>query len=426
MTAEPRPDLAPARRRARNTLVAGVALGSTGHIAAVTVATIVAQDLLGSKTFAGAPGATVVLGAALGSVLLSALMARTNRRTGLTTGYTIGVLGALVATAAVMTRSFPLLLLGTVLIGFGNTANQLSRYSAADMVGPAKRASAIGLVVWAATVGSVIGPALVPIASDLAAGAGLPPLAGPYLVPVVFVGLAAILSFTLLRPDPYELADEETLALAAVPRTTTDEAAWAIIRRPAVAAAIIALVASQFVMVLIMTMTPLHMTEHGHDLGAVGIVLSAHTLGMFALSPLSGKLTEQFGAVPTIFLGTAVLAVSSIMAAAAPPDGGLVLLVALFLLGLGWNFGYVAGSALLSDNLELHERTRIQGTADALIWSTAAAASLGSGLIMAAVGYTWLGVLGAAVVIIPVLVLRSHRRAERHRHTHAESELPLV
>jgi MFS family permease len=426
MTAEPQADLAPARRRARNTLIAGVALGSTGHIAAVTVATIVAQDLLGSKTFAGAPGATVVLGAALGSVLISALMARTNRRTGLTTGYAIGVLGALVATMAVITRSFPLLMLGTVLIGFGNTANQLSRYSAADMVGPAKRASAIGMVVWAATVGSVIGPSLVPFASDLAAGAGLPPLAGPYLVPVVFVGLAAILSFVLLRPDPYELADEETLALAAVPRTTTDQAAWAILRRPSVAAAIVALVASQFVMVLIMTMTPLHMTEHGHDLGAVGIVLSAHTLGMFAFSPLSGRLTERVGAVPTIFLGTAVLAISSVMAAAAPPDGGVVLLLAMFLLGLGWNFGYVAGSTMLSDNLELHERTRIQGTADALIWSTAAAASLGSGLIMAAVGYTWLGILGAAVVVIPVLVLRSHRRAERHRHRHPDPELPLA
>ena len=179
-------------------------------------------------------------------------------------------------------------------------------------------------------------------------------------------------------------------------------------------------------MVLIMTMTPLHMTEHGHDLGAVGIVLSAHTLGMFAFSPLSGKLTEQVGTVPTIFLGTAVLAISSVMAAAAPPDGGVVLLLALFLLGLGWNFGYVAGSTMLSDNLELHERTRIQGTADALIWSTAAAASLGSGLIMAAVGYTWLGILGAAVVVIPVLVLRSHRRAERHRHSHPDAELPLA
>ena len=163
-----------ARRRSRSALFAGVALGSTGHIAAVTVATIVAKDLLGSQTLAGAPGATVVLGAALGAVLLSALMARRGRRIGLVTGYSVGVLGALVATAAVVTRSFPLLLLGTVLIGFGNASNQLSRYTAADMVPPERRASAIGLVVWAATIGSVVGPWLVPIASDMAGSVGLP------------------------------------------------------------------------------------------------------------------------------------------------------------------------------------------------------------------------------------------------------------
>ena len=363
-----------ARRRSRNTLIAGVALGSTGHIAAVTVATIVARDLLGSQTWAGLPGATVVLGAALGAVLLSALMARRGRRIGLVAGYSVGVIGALLATAAVITRSFPLLLFGTVLIGFGNTSNQLSRYTAADMVPPERRASAIGIVVWAATIGSVVGPWLVPIASGMASDAGLPPLAGPYLVPVVFVGLAALLSFVMLRPDPYDLADESTRAdpeaEPAVIRPVRE-----IVRRPAVAAAIVALVVSQFVMVLIMTMTPLHMTEHGHDLGAVGMVLSGHTLGMFAFSPLSGWLSDRYGRVPTIFLGTATLAVASLMAALAPPDGGFVLLLALFLLGLGWSFGFVAGSAMLSENLEIHERTRVQGAADALIWSSAAAAA---------------------------------------------------
>ena len=398
-----------ARRRSRNTLIAGVALGSTGHIAAVTVATIVAKDLLGSQTWAGLPGATVVLGAALGAVLLSALMARRGRRIGLVTGYSVGVIGALVATAAVITRSFPLLLVGTVLIGFGNTSNQLSRYTAADMVPPERRASAIGVVVWAATIGSVVGPWLVPIASGMAANAGLPPLAGPYLVPVVFVGLAALLSFVRLRPDPYDLADESTRAdpeaEPAVIRPVRE-----IIRRPAVAAAIVALVVSQFVMVLIMTMTPLHMTEHGHDLGAVGMVLSGHTLGMFAFSPLSGWLSDRYGRVPTIFLGSAVLAIASIMAALAPPDGGFVLFLALFLLGLGWSFGFVAGSAMLSENLEIHERTRIQGAADALIWSSAAAAALGSGLIMASAGYTALGILSVGALVIPVIVLRSHHR----------------
>jgi MFS family permease len=399
------------RRRVRNALAGGVALGSTGHIAAVTVATIAAADLLGSRTLAGAPGATVVLGAAVGAVLLSALMARRGRRLGLTSGYLVGVVGALVATAAVLGRSFPLLLFGTLLIGFGNSSNQLSRYAAADMVPSARRASAIGIVVWAATVGSVIGPALVPIAGEMAVQAGLPLLAGPYLVPVLFVGLAAVISFALLRPDPYELAYVEPDEVAS-PGSAVVRPILEILRRRGVAAAIVALIVGQAVMVLIMTMTPLHMTEHGHDLGAVGIVLSAHTLGMFALSPVSGRLSDRFGAVPTILAGLAVLVVASVMAAVAPPDGGLVLLVALFLLGWGWNLGFVAGSAMLSEHLEIHERTRVQGVADALIWSASAAASLGSGLIMAATGYTALGILGAGAIAIPVLVLRANRRAE--------------
>ncbi len=405
-------ELAGARRRARRSLITGVALGSTGHIAAVTVATIVAQDLLGSPTFAGAPGATVVLGAAIGSILLSALMARHGRRLGLVTGYSVGVVGAVVATAAVIFRSFPLLLVGTLLIGFGNSSNQLSRYTAADLVPPARRASAIGLVVWGATFGSVVGPTLVPVASAMAGSIGLPPLAGPYLVPVVFVGIAALLSFTLLRPDPYAIADStppdpDRARISGSPT----EALGSMLRRPGVTASIVALVVSQFVMTLIMTMTPLHMTQHGHGLGAVGIVLSAHTLGMYALSPLSGRLTERVGPIRAIFTGTAVLGISAVLAAVAPPAGDVILLVALFLLGLGWNIGFVAGSALLSEHLEVHERTRVQGFADALIWSAAAAASLGSGVIMAGAGYTALSVLGLGLVLIPILTLRAHRHA---------------
>ncbi len=401
-----------ARRRARGSLIAGVALGSTGHIAAVTVATIVAQDLLGSATLAGAPGATIVLGSAFGSVLLSNLMARKGRRFGLVTGYVISVAGALLATGAVIFRSFPLLLVGAVLLGFGNSSNQLSRYTAADLVPAARRASTIGLVVWGATVGSVLGPSLVPVAGFLAAAAGLPQLAGPYLLPVLFAGTAAILSFVLLRPDPYDMADEDAHRPGTqLPEGATVVALWQTLRRPGVTAAIVALVIGQFVMTLIMTMTPLHMTQHGHGLAAVGIVLSGHTLGMYALSPLSGRLAERIGNVAAIFLGTGVLAASAVMAALAPPDGGNLLLVALFLLGLGWNIGFVAGSSLLSEHLEVHERTRVQGVADALIWSAAAGASLGSGVIMATVGYTALGILGTGLVFIPILALRTHRRA---------------
>ncbi|HEU0235778.1 MAG TPA: MFS transporter [Candidatus Limnocylindrales bacterium] len=401
------PDPDALRRRTVRTLVAGVALGSTGHIAAVTVATIAARDLSDTAALAGLPGASVVLGAAIGASALAWLMARRGRRAGLSAGYAIGVAGAFLAAAAVVGRSMPLLLLGTLLIGFGNASNQQSRYAAADLYPSSRRASAIGIVVWGATIGAVVGPNLVEVAGEFARSIGLPTLAGPYLVPVVFVGLAAVLSFALLRPDPFELRDASSIAGA--------EAAAAapladVLRRPAVVAAIVALIAGQFVMVLIMTMTPLHMTEHGHGLGSVGLVISAHTFGMFALSPLSGRLTDRFGCPSVIYAGTAILAASALLSAVAPPDDERVLLVALFLLGWGWNLGFVAGSAMLTGAVSLTERTRVQGLSDSLIWTTAAVASLGSGVLLAAAGYASLGIIGAALVAVPVWVLVRRRR----------------
>ncbi len=410
-TALPASELARLRRRTLWSLVAGVALGSTGHIAAVTVATIVAQDISGSTTWSGAPGATVVLGAALGAVVLSQIMVRWGRRSGLAAGYAIGVVGALIATLAVVIASLPILLVGTVLIGFGNASNQLSRYVAADLYPPDRRASALGTVVWGATVGAIIGPNLAAPAATFAATLGLPDLAGAYLVPVVFVGAATILTLVSLRPDPYALADTSSRHDHPDAERTTATSLRSVLQRPNVPVAIVALITVQVVMVLIMTMTPLHMTAHGHGLGAVGIVISGHTFGMFGLSPISGRLTDRFGSVPVILAGLATTAAASVLAAVAPPDGGVLLFIALFLLGYGWNLGYVAGSALLTTDLSLAERTRLQGLTDALIWSSAAAASLGSGIVVAAASYATLGLLGAALVVVPLWLVIARRGA---------------
>jgi MFS family permease len=398
-----------ARRRITWSLVAGVGLGSTGNIAAGTVATIVAQDISGTTAFSGAPSASVVLGSAVGSALLSALMVRRGRRAGLTVGYLVAVVGAFLAVAAVVVRSLPLLLAGTVLIGFGNSSNLLSRYTAADMYPEARRASAIATVVWGATIGAIIGPNLVGLAGPVATSLGLPELAGPYLVPALFVGAAAILTFVMLRPDPYTLADESALdgTHAAGPGRTLGE----LVRRPTVLISILVLLAGQIAMTTIMTMTPLHMTEHGHDLGAVGIVISGHVMGMYALSPVSGRLTDRFGQPAVILAGLAVVALSGILAAFAPPEGGVGLFVALFLLGYGWNLGFVAGSAMLASGLDLADRTRLQGFTDALIWSSAAAAALTSGLVVAAASYTALGLIAAAFVIGPAWALIAGRRS---------------
>ncbi len=394
------------RRRSLWTLVAGVGLGSTGYIAAVTVATIVAQDLAGSSAWAGLPGATIVIGSATASVVLSALMVRRGRRWGLTAGYVVGAVGAALAALALITSSFLVFLVGTALMGFANSANQLSRYTAADMYPVSRRASAIGTVVWGATIGAILGPNMVPIVGQLASAVGLPSLSGAYLALILFVGLAALLTVVRLRPDPYALADRSE---PVTPRRGPAPTARTLLRQPTVAVSIVALIVGQVVMTLIMTMTPLHMTEHGHDLAVVGFVLSAHTFGMFALSPISGRLTDRIGSPRTILLGMSVLAISAILSVAAPPDGGTVIFLAMFLLGFGWNLGFVAGSAMLAAGLELAERTRLEGVTDSLIWSSAAVASLGSGLVMTFAGFAALGVLALGLIVIPTLLLLTRR-----------------
>jgi MFS family permease len=163
-------------------------------------------------------------------------------------------------------------------------------------------------------------------------------------------------------------------------------------------------------MVLIMTMTPLHLIDHGHDLATVGFVLSAHTFGMFALSPISGRLTDRFGSPRIIAAGLCTLAIAALLAALSPADGGILLTLALFLLGYGWNLGFVAGSSMLTGGLALAERTRVQGVADSLIWGTAAVSSLSSGIIVAGASYTALGFLGIGLVVLPVALLLAKRR----------------
>jgi MFS family permease len=397
------------RRRMLWTLFAISALGSTGYIAAITVGTLAAAEIHGDATLGGVPTAAATIGTATAAGFLSGLMLRVGRRIGILGGLGVGLVGAVVAVGAVLAGSIVLLLLGSMLAGFANGVGNLGRYVAGDLVPPDRRASAIATVVWGSTVGAVSGPNLVAPAGVAATALGLPELAGAYLVTVGFLGLGLLIATVLLRPEPYALADPSALAV----RPAHEEAPGALelLRRVPVLVALVALVAGQVVMVLIMTMTPIHLREHGHGLATVGLVLSAHTFGMFALSPISGRLTDRFGSPAIIAAGLGMLAVASLMAALAPPDGGLVLTLALFLLGWGWNLGFVAASALLTRGLALGERTRVQGLADGLVWSSAAVASLSSGLVVAGASYTALGLLGVALLVPPATLLVLRRGA---------------
>jgi MFS family permease len=380
-------------------------LGSAGVIAVATVSTIAGAELSGAVALAGVPSAVNQLGAAFSALLWGYLMERWGRRNGLTAGLLVGVLAAIVASFGLNQRSFGLFLLGMALMGSSIAAVQLARFAAAEVHPPEQRGRAISNVVVGGTVGAILGPLMVGPAGNWAQQAGLNELSGPFLVMLVFMALCVALVFALLRPDPREVGQ----ALSALyPPPALNSAAsndhrltlFSAMRRPAVFTAVMAMVFGQMVMVMVMAVTSLHMKNHQHGLGAISLVLSAHTLGMFGFSVISGRLSDRWGRAPVIVAGAGTLALSCLMAPLSPQVFPLAL--ALLLLGLGWNFCYVGGSSLLSDALTQAERARIQGANDLLIGLASALGGLLSGFALAGLGYTALSLLGAALALIPL------------------------
>jgi MFS family permease len=381
-------------------LFAGSGFARTGFIAAVTVTSLVAEDVLGSATLAGLPSAAAIVGVAAGTAPIAALMARRGRRPGISAGMIAAAGGAVLAASAIGLRSFPLYVLGMFVFGFGNAGDRLSRYAAADISAPERRSFSISVVVWAGTIGSVVGPLLMKPVESAAEALGLEGLAGPPLLAAIVVTIAAVLAWFGLRPDPLQFVAE--------PDASEDRSFAAVrplLRTPTVRYAIVALLIGQVVMVLIMTMTPIHIRRAGEDLGIVGLVIGAHTFGMFAVSPLTGLLADRVGRFPVMLLGQGVLVVSAVMAAAAGGADRTLLVVSLFLLGFGWNLGFVAGSAYLTEGAPAHLRVPLQGVADTVVWTSGATASLSSGFLLETSGYSVLSLVGAALVVVPVVLM---------------------
>ena len=377
-------------------------LSSAGFIAAFTVNSLVGVDLSGQKAMAGVPGAVYVLGQALGALVWGFSMERIGRRGGLALGQVLGVIGSAIAMGAVVGRSLPLFLMGLVLVGMARSAVDLGRFAAAEVHLPAERGRAISYVVLGSTVGAVFGPLLVGPTGTLALRAGFAELAGPYGIGFIGLIIAAILIFAGLRPDPRDVGRElARLYPDSVPRQET-RALKEIVRQPGVIVAMVSVVFAQMVMVVPMSITSVYMKALQHPLSAISLVIAAHTLGMYAFSILSGRMTDRWGRGQVIILGTVVMIVSCLMAA--PSTGLVALIVALFLLGLGWNFAYVAGSALLADQLSPGERAKTQGFNDLLLNLTSAASQAISGVVYAVGGYGIMALAAAAASLTPLIL----------------------
>lgn len=415
-------DAAAVHRRTVVTLVAAQAVGALGITIGIATASLLARDVSGSESQAGLAQTAQVLGAAVAAFWLARLMSSRGRRVGQVAGLLLGASGAALAVVAGVIGSMALLLVGALLLGFTSAANAAARYAATDLAPEETRARSLSLVVWATTLGAVVGPNLTGPAGALAATLGIPELTGPFALAAVGMLLAAVVVGTFLRPDPLLVARELAGAGAAAPEGTSWGRAVAALReQPALSAAVLGLASAHAVMVSVMIMTPLHMEHGGAELRVIGFVISGHVLGMFAFSPVMGWLTDRWGRATMIFVGAGLQLVSLLLSGGSPEGSSWQISVGLFLLGLGWSAATVAASTVVADLVPLDARTDVQGVADMTMWLTAAGGGALSGLIVAGWGYPALNGFAAVLaggVVLSGVVVAGHQRARHAEPTY--------
>lgn len=402
------PDVETAQRHTVRTLVAAQIIGGIGIGSALSVGALLALDLSGSQSWAGLATTMITLGAAVCALPLARMAAHRGRRVSLSTGWAIAAFGGLVVIAAATVRSFPLMLLGMILFGSGSATNLQSRFTATDLAVPDKRARDLSLVVWATTVGSVLGPNLNEPGALVARLIGIPDLAGAFAISTASFVLAGLFQWWRLRPDPLLTAQRVLNAARGTTGPPPLRAAFQAIRRsPGAVLALVTVAISHAIMVSVMAMTPVHMKGHGATLTIVGLTISVHIAGMYALSPLVGWLADRIGRISVIFIGMSIMVVAVITAGTAGMSDVQVA-IGMVLIGLGWSCGTVAGATLLAESVDPADRPGAQGFSDLLMNLMGALGGGLSGVILGAIGFPGLNAV-AGVLVVPVVVLAVRR-----------------
>ncbi len=385
----------PAQRRVVRVLAAAQILGGVGMGATLSLGALLAADLSGSSAFSGLAATMSTLGAAAIAVPLARLAQARGRRISLSTGALVAGAGAVLAITAAAVEHFPLLLLALMLLGAGSATNLQARFAATDLASEQSRGRDLSLVVWFTTIGAVVGPNLFEPGEAVGAVLGLPPLSGAFAFSAVAQVAAAAVYAVCLRPDPLLTA----LSLrSAVPDALPRRGGLAALRgNPLAAYAVSAIACSHAAMVALMSMTPVHLRDHGASLAVVGLTISLHVAGMYAFSPVFGWLADRAGRVPGIVLGQALLLAALLLAWAGAESGPLVT-ASLVLLGLGWSASVVSGSALVAESVVIRDRAAVQGVSDLSMNAAGALGGALAGPVLSTLGYSGLGLSVTALV----------------------------
>lgn len=390
-------------RRSLIVVLISQVFGGMGLAAGVTVGALLAQDMLGGEGVAGLPAALFTLGSAAAAFSVGRLSQRSGRRLGLAAGFLTGAAGAGGIVVAAVVDSPILLFLALFVYGSGTATNLQARYAGTDLAPAQSRGTAVSIAMVSTTIGAVAGPNSITALGSLATALGIPPLAGPFLLATAAYGLASLVLFAFLRPDPLLIArahagDSADLTADAVLPVRAEP------NRGVIVGATI-MVLTQIAMVAIMTMTPVHMRHHGRSLGQVGFVIGMHVGAMFLPSLVTGRLVDRVGRVPMAIASAGTLLAAGLTSALAPGDSMPLLTLALILLGLGWNFGLISGTALIVDATPLHTRAKTQGAVDVLIAMAGASGGAMSGIVVEAASYATLSLIGGllALLLIPAV-----------------------
>ncbi|MBE5103333.1 MFS transporter [Priestia aryabhattai] len=396
--------------------------GGAGLAAGITVGAILAQQMLGTDAVSGLPTAMFTLGSAGAALAVGRLSQRFGRRFGLATGFIVGGIGAIGVIFSAIINSIFLLFASLLIYGAGTATNLQARYAGTDLASAKQRATAVSMAMVFTTFGAVAGPNLVNVMGDFALSIGVPALAGPFILAAAAYILAGLVFFILLRPDPLLIAraiEANKQERDAQQNLTNTEQST---NKKGVAVGATVMVLTQIVMVSIMTMTPVHMGHHGHGLREVGIVIGAHIGSMYLPSLVTGILIDKIGRTAMTIASGVTLLLAGLVAAIAPSDSMGFLVLALCLLGLGWNLGLISGTAQIVDATEPSTRAKTQGTIDVLIALAGASGGALSGMVVAHSSYATLSLSGGilSLILIPVVIWAHGGKKERPLNVNKE------